>query len=202
MIRQFHYDGDMVGGSLMVRESRMIADLLLANATSEQWDQAIRVDNILQKRSPASAKRNAQAIRKRLVLLSAPFWRALRDGDDELATQVSLCAVLARNLMLIEFMETTLQDAYRSKSEQLAAYLWTEFLADCAHRDPSIYDWSQSTQKKTGQVAYRIFAEAGYLNNTRECRLQTVLIRPEIKMMLEEHGEMRIKTCLEIATWM
>lgn len=197
---QFHYDGDMVGGSLMVRESRVIAGLLLAGTTPEQWDQAIRVDNLLQKRSPASAKRNAQAIRKRLELLAPAFWRVLRDGDDELATQVAFCAVLARNQMLVEFMETLLRDAYVSKTAQLATYLWTEFLEDCAHRDTAIHDWTPSTQKKTGQVAYRILAEVGYLNNTRERKLQKVLVRPEINMMLEEHAKYRIKACMEIST--
>ena len=27
MLEQFHYDSDLIGGSLMVRESRLIADL-------------------------------------------------------------------------------------------------------------------------------------------------------------------------------
>ncbi len=48
MLEQFHYDSDLIGGSLMVRESRLIADLLLREATPEQWHQAIQIDNILQ----------------------------------------------------------------------------------------------------------------------------------------------------------
>ena len=50
MLEQFHYDSDLIGGSLMVRESRLIADLLLREATPERWHQAIQIDNILQKR--------------------------------------------------------------------------------------------------------------------------------------------------------
>ncbi len=46
MLEQFHYDSDLIGGSLMVRESRLIADLLLREATPEQWHQAIQIDNI------------------------------------------------------------------------------------------------------------------------------------------------------------
>ena len=66
MLEQFHYDSDLIGGSLMVRESRIIADLLLQQATAEQWQQAIQLENVLQKRTAASAQRNATAIRKRL----------------------------------------------------------------------------------------------------------------------------------------
>ena len=50
----------------MVRESRIIADLLISGASPDEWNRYVMVDNLLQKRSAASAKRNAQAIRKRL----------------------------------------------------------------------------------------------------------------------------------------
>lgn len=119
MLEQFHYDSDLIGGSLMVRESRLIADLLLREAIPEQWHQAIQIDNILQKRTPASAQRNATAIRKRLERLEPDFWKALRDGDDELATQVAFCGALERNLLLLEFMETVMRDAYISQAQHL-----------------------------------------------------------------------------------
>ena len=65
----FHYDSDLFGGSLMVRESRVVADLLLAGADDAAWKAAIMNDNCLQKARPASAKRIAQEIRKRLERL-------------------------------------------------------------------------------------------------------------------------------------
>ena len=74
-MHSFHYDSDLIGGSLQVRESRIVADLLLQDASPEQWHEVIQQQNRLQKRAPASAKRVAQAIRKRLERLDAPFWR-------------------------------------------------------------------------------------------------------------------------------
>lgn len=201
LIAQFHYDSDLIGGSLMVRESRIIADLLMNQVSSEQWNESIQVNNVLQKRSPASAKRNAQAIRKRLERLEPEFWRALRDGDDELATQVALCGALERNLLLVEFMETVLRDAYASRSAKLDAFMWSDFLEDRSHRDPDICDWTESSKKKMGQVVFRILAEAGYLKSTRTLELQHVLVRPEVKTMLDEHYKHRIKKCMEVSAW-
>ena len=89
----------------MVRENRIVAELLLDGASKEDWDQAVLVENRLQKRTPATARRLAQSIRKRLERVEPEFWRALRDGDEDLATQVAFCAALERNLLLIEFME-------------------------------------------------------------------------------------------------
>lgn len=183
----------------MVRESRIVASLMLDQVTEEEWDQAIRVENVLQKRTPASAKRNAQAIRKRLERLEPEFWRALRDGDEELATQVAFCAALERNFLLVEFMERVVRDAYITHSEQLEAFQWADFLEDCAHRDPAIHDWKESSKKKMGQVAFRMLAEVGYLKSTRSLKLQHVVIRPEIRAMLDDTYKQRIKKCMEVS---
>lgn len=200
MIRDFSYQGDLTGGSLQVRESRVVADLLLQNASEADWQQAILTDNRLQKRSPATARRIAQALRKRLELLEAPFWQALLNGDDELATQVALCSALERNLLLVEFMETVVSDAYITQATTLDAWQWDDFLQDRAYRDPAIADWTTSSKKKMGQVALRILAEAGYLKNTRSLQLQHVLIRPEVRTLLEDSYRHRILACLRISS--
>lgn len=101
IVTEFHYENDLSGGSLMVRESRAIVDLLLQGADARQWEHELYIENILQKRSPASIKRNASTIRKRLERLNPDFWQLLRDGDDELAKQIALCGVLERNPLLV-----------------------------------------------------------------------------------------------------
>ena len=201
MLEQFHYDSDLIGGSLMVRESRIIADLLLQQATAEQWQQAIQLENVLQKRTAASAQRNATAIRKRLERLEPDFWKALRDGDDELATQVAFCGALERNLLLLEFMETVLRDAYTSQAEQLDSYVWLDFLEERSQRDPDIVDLKESSKKKMGQVVFRMLAEVGYLKSTRKLELQRVIVRAELRSLLEEHYKQRIKRSMEVSVW-
>jgi hypothetical protein len=195
---EFTYNSDLNGGSLMVRESRVIADLLLRNATADEWQQKIQIDNVLQKRSPATAKRNAQAIRKRLELLEPEFWRAIRDGDDELATQVAFVAVLERNLLLVEFIEQVVKDMYAVQAEKIELYHWMDFLEDCGNKDQKIFDWQESTKKKMAQVIYRMLAEAGYLESTKKRKLQTVIVRPEIKSMLENTFKQRLMACMDL----
>ncbi|HCQ9559121.1 DUF1819 family protein [Acinetobacter baumannii] len=202
MLEQFHYDSDLIGGSLMVRESRLIADLLLREATTEQWHQAIQVDNILQKRTAASAQRNATAIRKRLERLEPDFWKAVRDGDDELATQVAFCGALERNLLLLEFMETVMREAYISQAQYLDSYIWSDFLEERTQRDLDICEWKESSKKKMGQVVFRMLTEAGYLKSTRKLELQRVIVRAELRSLLEEHYKQRIKRSMEVSLWM
>ncbi|CAD5260819.1 MULTISPECIES: BrxA family protein [Halomonadaceae] len=69
-----------------------------------------------------AVKSVSQAIRKRLEKLERSFWQALSDGDDQLATQVTFCASMARNLLLVEFLESVVADAFLTQSEALQAY--------------------------------------------------------------------------------
>ena len=199
-MREFSYDSDLIGGSLLVREARIIADLLFSKADDSEWKRVIQTENRLQKRSPATAKRQASALRKRLERLDEPFWRTLRDGDDELASQIAFVAVLERNLLLVEFVETVLRDAFILKTEKLVQYQWMDFLEDRAHRDPAIGTWTESSKKKMGQVAFRILAEVGLLQSTRSLRLQNVLVRPEVNVLLEDSRRHRIKACLNVSS--
>ena len=195
----FSYNSDLIGGNLMVRESRIIADLLLAKSDNAGWNHAIFDENCLQKNRPATAKRMAQAIRKRLEPLPVEFWWALRDGDDQLATQVSFFAAVHRNLLLLEFLETTLADAFASRAEGLARYQWDEFLADRVQRDSVVGNWSAYSKQKMGQVVYRMLMDVGVLaekpssGHTR--RLQPLMLRPELEGLLEAHHYGRYLAC-------
>ncbi len=195
----FTYNSDLNGGSLMVRESRIVAGLLLKEVSPRDWHRAIQIENILQKRSLATAKRNAQAIRKRLELLTPDYLQLLRDKDDELATQVAFYAALARNQLLTKFVESIVRDAYLTGQHALAHYQWLDFLDDCALADTAINSWTVATKKKMGQVVMRMLHEAGYLQNTRNLTLQKVILRQELANLLLDHGAVHIKSCMEVA---
>lgn len=198
-MQSFSYDSDLIGGSLQVRESRIVADLLLQDASAEQWHEVIQQQNLLQKRTPASAKRVAQALRKRLERLDAPFWRAIRDGDDQLATQVVFCSALERNLLLVEFIETVVRDAFVTRAGVLESYHWSEFLEERSHRDPAVSTWTESSRKKMAQVIYRMLAEVGFLEGTRNMKLQNLMIRSEVRALLDDSYRYRLKACLEVS---
>lgn len=180
----------------MVRESRIVANLLLSDVDQAAWKVAIHEENRLQKARPATAKRMAQAIRKRLEKLEPPFWQALRDGDDQLATQVAFCAALARNLLLVEFLETVVADAFVTQAETLEFYPWNDFLAERAIRDPAIAGWTDSSRRKMGQVVFRMLTEVGLMDDGRNRKLRPLLVRPEVMDLLERHHLTRIQDCL------
>lgn len=198
MKAEFAYDSDLNGGSLMVRESRIVADLLLRGVSDSEWTQEIQIDNSLQKRSAATAERNARAILFRLKGLEPEFWKALRDGDDELATQVSFAAALDRNLLLVEFMEQVFKDLYVIKQKRIELYHWLDFLEDCGNRDKRIFGWKESTKKKMGQVVFRMLVEIGYLDSAKMKKLENIIVRPELREMLENTFRQRLLACMDL----
>lgn len=198
-MQPFSYNSDLTSGSLQVRECRIVAELLLDQATPEQWDTALYEDNRLQKTSKASVKRIGSALRKRLELLEPIFWRFIRDGDLELATQTCFAATLERNLLLTEFIESIVADAFTTSTDHLAAWQWQDFLDERNQRDPRIAKWTESSRKKMGQVVFRTLAEYGLLSSNRTLKLQSVRVRPELRTQLEDSQRLRTLSCMSVA---
>ena len=63
------YRADITAGALKVPESRVIAGLLLREVSDKQWRKALYEENVLQTRSPKTAKRLSVMIRGRLSLV-------------------------------------------------------------------------------------------------------------------------------------
>lgn len=180
------YLGDLIGGSLMLRESQTIAELLLSSPTQDEWIDAIVNRNLLQKRSDASAKRNAATIRKRLEGLSNLYLEKLAFGGTELATQLMFAATLVNSPMLADFMRHAVIDAKRVFREYIELKDWESFWADSMRIYPELGTMSTASTYKIAQVAFKLLADAGYIDSTRNKKLQNIFLLPEVKTLLAE----------------
>jgi hypothetical protein len=194
---QKSYNGEIVAGSLLITESREIATLLLQGASEEEWHQAISIHNILQKRSPASAKRQARLIRKRLGLMTPEHWVLVKDGNAEVTTQALLAAAVKHSRLLGNFMGNVCRQHWLTFNRTLSDKDWREFLETCSQVDPTVGEWTATTTAKLRQVVFRILAEAGYVDSTRKLDLQPVSIVPEVRGYLINHSEEYILQCME-----
>ena len=180
------YLGDLIGGSLMLRESQIIADLLLKKPTLTEWNQAIIEHNILQKPSAASAKRNATTIKKRLTNLNAPFLEKIAYSSTSEARQLMFAATLINSTLLADFMRNIVIDAKRMYRETLNADDWQYFWQDKARLYPTFTEMSPNSVYKISQVSFKILADAGYIDNTKNKQLLTVYLTPDVKQILTD----------------
>ena len=114
------YNGEIVAGSLLIRESRKIARLLLKNADSEAWHQAIVVENILQKRSPVAAKRQARLIKNRLSLMNPELWDIVDKGPIDSIIQALLAATIKHSHLVGDFMDTVIRQHWQTFTKKVS----------------------------------------------------------------------------------
>jgi hypothetical protein len=64
------YRADITAGALKLRESRVIAGLLLKGVIEQEWQQAVVKENVLQARNPATAVKFSHSSSRHIPSLS------------------------------------------------------------------------------------------------------------------------------------
>jgi len=190
------YDGGIVAGSLLVPESREIARLLLQGEDKNAWKDAIMKGNILQKRSPETARRQGRLIQKRLLLMSPDHWELVSEGHAALATQAVMAAAIKHSHLIGDFMQSVVREHWRTFQKSISDSDWHHFIENCAQLDPRVDAWTEKTRAKLKQVVFRILAEAGYIQSTKSRLLQPVPIEPELRKYLDAHSEAYVLRCM------
>ena len=192
------YNAEISAGSLMVAESRRIAKLMLTNPSEEQWDHAIKEENILQKK-PATARRQARLMRNRLGTLDHAGLELVAEGVAEVCCQVLLAASIRHSRLLGDFLRDVYREDLRKLERALSAKQWEAFLTECEHRDEAVAGWSQSTREKLFQVIARILAEAQYLDSTRKLGLTPPMLHPKTRAYLKQLGDAETLALMEMS---
>ena len=182
----------------MLPESRRVATLLLTAPTKDAWLHAIRVDNLLQKSTPATAIRQARLIRDRLSTLPASALRLVADGSQEAATQTLLAAAVRHSPLLADFLRQVLAAHHRKLDTVLTPREWEPFLADCAAREPEVAAWTTTTRAKVFQVIVRMLAEARYLESSKSLKLRSPSLHPDVLSLLKAMGDQELINTLEL----
>jgi hypothetical protein len=190
------YDTKLTDGSLLLRESRVIAKLLLDN--TEDWRKVLVIDNVLQKKTPSSATRQGCLIRTRLQTMPPAILHLIAEGNTEVARQATFAAILKKHRLVKDFMEWVVKPHHQAFEKKLAPKDWERFLAECEALDPCVKNWGPASRMKLREVVHRILAEVGYLENTRNLNLCPLTFNPQLADALIKAGEDSILKCKEV----
>lgn len=193
------YNAEISAGSLMPLESKRVAAFLLTNPDDAAWVHAIEIENILQKNTPATARRQARLIRRRLNTLDADAWQQIAQREHEVSIQLLLVAAVKHSRLLGDFMQRVYADHQRRLDLTLNPSDWEGFLAECTHHDPDVGEWSTSTKAKLFQVVVRILSEAKYLENPKSMKLTPRSLHPDVRRYLAQRHESYALESLERA---
>jgi hypothetical protein len=191
------YNGELVAGGLLVRESRLVADLMRKGMGKKNFLDAIVQDNILQKRSPAAARRQATLIWKRFSMLDPTFLPIIADGPHDQTCQAVFCAAIKHNHLVGDFILKVVSEHKRTFKGRLHILDWDRFFEDCSHIEPRLALWSDSTKAKIRQVVFRILSEAAVIDSARSKTIMPFYLTPEVEAMLRSTHEQYVLKCLE-----
>jgi hypothetical protein len=193
------YSADITGGSLKLRETRLVAELLLAGTSDEHWQKALTTDNLLGVSRPATAIRICRLLRARLEPLGPELWKLVVHGSTAVATQATFAAALLHSRLLADFVDQVVRERYRISYGTLPKTLWDDYLLDCRARDPRVNLWRESTSLKCRNVIYHILEQVGLLDGTPEYRLQRLFPAKEILDLLENRREYLVLRCMRVS---
>lgn len=189
--------GDLLGGSLMVRESRTIAELLLSEPDEATWQQQIINENILQASSTSTANRYARTLRLRLMTLDRGGWKLIADGSESERLQMLLVALMIQSPVVAEFIAEVVNTARQQFKEKLGMNCWSEFVDENLRLHPELAAFSDSSIQKMGNNLIKALAEAGYLDSPRRRNLQNVFLLPDVATTLHRLNKAELLPILE-----
>jgi hypothetical protein len=198
-VAEVRYKADITAGALKVPESRIIAGLLLRGVDAEGWKDAIVKQNVLMTRSPATATRLTKLIRGRLETMRPDLWKLVHDGKGSVATHAVLAAAVKHSPLLGDFLDLVVGEQYRLYAKALSNRLWDGYLDGCRERDTDLPQWSDSTRKRLRSSVFQTLAQAGYIENTRSLKLQTVHVADQVLRYLKAHDEEYVLRCIQVA---
>lgn len=193
------YRADITAGALKLPESRLIADLLLRQVDADAWNDAIVTKNILQVRNPATARRLTTLIRRRLEAMGPELWKLVRDGKGTVAAHAVFATAVKHSQLLGDFLEIVVAEQYRLFSLALSPKLFDDYLESCRERDPEMPQWNESTRRRLRSSVFQMLAQAGYIENTRTLKLQTVHVADQVLRYLKANKEDYVLRCIQVA---
>lgn len=192
------YTATITAASLRLRESRIVANLLLQGVSDEKWKDAVLKKNILQMNSVQSIKKIAALLRARLEPLGEGLWKMVRDGGREQAAQAAFAGTVKHSRLLGDFMDITMREQRALFAKKLEYRMWNDYMAGCRGRDPEMPQWSDGTVARLRSAVFSILAAAGYLKDTRSRFLQNVFVDAELSAYLQDRGETYVLRCMEV----
>ena len=198
-VAEMRYKADITAGALKLPESRLIADLLLRRVDAVGWKDAIVTKNILQARNPATGRRLTTLIRGRLETMGPDLWMLVRDGKGTVAAHAVFVAAVKHSPLLGDFLEIVVAEQYRLFSPALSKKLFADYLEGCRERDPEMPQWNETTRRRLRSSVFQMLAQAGYIENTRSLKLQTVHIADQVLRYLKANQEEYVLRCIQVA---
>jgi Putative inner membrane protein (DUF1819) len=77
--------------------------------------------------------------------------------------------------------------------------MFADYLDGCRERDPLMPAWTEETRERIRSSVFQMLAQAGYIENTRSLKLQSVHIADQVIHYLKVNHEDYVVRCLLVS---
>lgn len=175
---QHKYSMSFTSGTLLPRESLVVAELF---AELAEWD-AVRdrivAENLLQMRTDNASRRITREVTSRLKTLTGDELSLLCEGSRDEQRLLLWLAVCKRYRFIYEFAEEVLREKFLRMDLILIHEEYDIFFNKKAEWHPEVERVAPSTQAKQRQVVFKMLREADLLGNNG--RIQPAILTPRL----------------------
>ena len=101
--------------------------------------------------------------------------------------------------LLGDFLDLAVGDQYRVFGAALTNKMFADYLEGCRGRDPDMPQWNETTRRRLRSSVFQMLAQAGYIENTRNLKLQTVHVADQVLRYLKANGEEYVLRCIQVS---
>lgn len=198
---EFNYKANYLKAGLIVNQTQTIAELLNNGQSFSEIKLELEFKNILNTKSPVTAKTYFSIIQSRLELLNSDFWNLIRYSDKELSVQTIFVASIKFSQLVGDFLRFTLRERLELYYDDCPYSAWDAFIEQCYSRDANMSKFSSASYNKLRNQTYNILIEAGFISDIKKKLICKPFFRPELLKLLNQHNEVYVLSCLDGMIW-
>jgi len=192
-------------GSLFLLESVKIARLYREEKDWRNIDRRILRENILQKKTVATQKRQVREIKRRLDNLSPESLDYLAAAELEAARFLLLLAVVKTYDFIFEFIDEVVRSKFLLFDTIILEADYARFFEAKEALHPELSSISESSRAKIKEVLFRILAESGLIASSKNWQIIPPYVPEKIIELVTREDAKYLKAFLlsdkDIQTW-
>jgi len=170
------YRLSFTAGSLMLNETIKVAAIYLDVKDWDKTRQKAITENIIQKNTKATAKRQLQEIVRRLINLSDDSINALATADISFAKHLTYFAVIKTYAFIFDFVNEFILTKLTRFDTVVLDSDYDRFIIEKSDLHPELELISDTTKAKIKQVLFRILAESDIIDSPKS----RIILQPYI----------------------
>lgn len=190
------FSANITGGGLLLQESRILAEQLLAGRRADELLSVSLAQNLLQKHSPATTKKMVGLIIPRLKTMDQRSLAVVVRGDKAEASLLLLAAIAGCHRLVGDFLVYISRECIARYKPAVTFHDWEDFFAQCVSLQPDMEKWSAATVQKLRNVIFRLLVESGVLEG-KSYRILPLYLPDAVREYLASPQREYARTCME-----